>query len=586
VGAPWLKLPNLRWAPMDRVEYQTWNEIALVTVDRPRGGTAWMRMDGSSSVPILDAKTTPPLRADEMAYALHKDQGPVLLVGTGGGRDIRVALKAGQKEITAVEPNRAIVEKVLRGRYAAFTGNLLDKPEVRVAVADGRSYVRRASIQFRHIVLSHDDAWAPSAAGALALAETPLYTVEAFQDFLGKLMPEGTLLAMRWDAEFDRLLALGAAALRASGAAEPRAHLFACNADHLTALLIKRTPLSRREIGALRGHCRKHKHEEVFAPDQPGNELRAALASVADPRGVPGGGRVDLTPPTDDRPFFGYTVPARRLPAVLRDLKALKAEHAGLLTLVALLVVSVALSALFLVGPLVARRVPVLRVPDRGARIRALLFFPCLGTGFVLVEIALLQHLVTLLGHPVYALSAVLVLLLLSAGVGSVLTARIGADRAARAASGRALLLVVALAIAAAGVGPLVGWGLGLPFWARLGLSAGVLVPLGLLMGSQAPLGVKLVASRAPGLLPWCWGLCGVASVVATAAGTLAAVQVGYSAVLLCGGAAYLLAAALVPPAGAGAEAGADTGAGAGAVTDTGAAADTGAGVEAGVVSA
>jgi hypothetical protein len=508
-----------------------------------------------------------------MAYVLHKDQGPVLIIGAGGGRDIRVALKAGQKEIYAIEPNRAIVDKVLRGRYAAFTGGLLDKPEVRVTIADGRSYVRRSPIQFRHIVLPHDDAWAPSEAGVLALVETPLYTVEAFRDLLERLTPEGTLMATRFDAELERLLALSVAALRATGAADPRAHLFACSTDRHTALLIKRSPLTRAEISALRGHCRKLKHQEVFAPDRPGNQVRDQLAALADPRTVESGSLTDLAPPTDDRPFFAYAVPARRLPEVLRDLKRLKAEHPGLLTLAALLVVSAVLSLLFLLGPLLSRRVPVLRAPDRGSRIRALLFFPCLGAGFVLVEIALVQHLVTLLGHPVYALSAVLVLLLLSAGVGSALTARIGAHRAARAASGRAQLVVVALALAAAGLGPLVGWGLGLPFWARLGLAAVVLVPLGLLMGTQAPLGVKLVATRAPALLPWCWGLSGVASVVATAGGALMAVQLGYSAVLLCGAFSYWLAAALVPQAGEEAGAGAAAGAGAEAGAGAGAAA-------------
>jgi len=189
------------------------------------------------------------------------------------------------------------------------------------------------------------------------------------------------------------------------------------------------------------------------------------------------------------------------------------------------------------------------RAPDRGPRLRALLFFLCLGAGFVLVEIALVQHFVLLLGHPVYALAAVLVLLLLSAGVGSLLTARVDSDRAARAASTRAALLVLVLSVGALLLGRLLGWGLGLPFAARLGLAAAVLVPLGLLMGAQVPLGVKIVETRAPALLPWCWGLNGVASVVAIAGGTLLAMIFGYSAVLLAAALLYLLAAAVVPPA-------------------------------------
>ncbi|AKT40304.1 hypothetical protein [Chondromyces crocatus] len=550
LGAPWLKLPNLRWVSLDRVELQAWNELSLITVDRPRKGMAWMRLDGSAATAILDAKTTPQLHPDELGYVLHKGQGPSLIIGAGGGRDIRAALRAGQTDIHAAEINPAIVDKVMRGRYAEFSGNLFDKPEVHVVVADGRSYARRAPVQFRNIVISLVDTWAASSVGALSLSENSLYTVEAFRDFLDHLTPEGTLVVNRWDGEFDRLLNLGRAALQSAGIAEPKDHLFACSHDRSTALLIKRTPLTRTEIHALRTHCRKNKFPEAFAPDRPGSDQRRLLATPTEARSVERDATTDLTPPTDDRPFFFYTVPLRKLPEVLRDVKLLKSEQNGLLTLVSLFVVSALLALLFLVAPLLARRTPVVRTPDRGPRLRALLFFLSLGAGFVLVEIALVQHFVLLLGHPVYALSAVLVILLLSAGIGSLLTARVHAFHAAFAASWRAQLLVVLLTAAAFGLGPLLGWGLDLSFAARLGLTALVLTPLGLLMGSQAPLGVKLVLTRAPALLPWCWGLNGVASVVGIAAGTLIAMNLGYSAVLLLGGLTYLIASAVVPPPG------------------------------------
>jgi hypothetical protein len=347
----------------------------------------------------------------------------------------------------------------------------------------------------------------------------------------------------RWDAEFDRLLALGAAGLRSLGEAEPAKHLYACGAQRSTALLIKRTPLNAAEITHLRRHCTRSKFTEAFAPDNPHGELRRRISGAEPLPAQP----TDLRAPTDDRPFFFYGVPGRMLPAVLRDVKALQTDHQGLLTLVALLAVSTVIAALCLLGPLALRRAPASSAPS--PRLRPLLFFASLGAGFVFVELSLVQHLALFLGHPVYALSAVLTALLLWAGLGSLLTAKIEAPLAALSAGRRAQALVVLLALFAVLLGPALSRFVGLPFAARLGLTVLLLAPLGLLMGAEAPLGLKLVASRSPELVPWCWGVSGVAGVIATALGTLTAMHLGYSALLLLSGAAYLVAAAAVPRA-------------------------------------
>ena len=149
----------------------------------------------------------------------------------------------------------------------------------------------------------------------------------------------------------------------------------------------------------------------------------------------------------------------------------------------------------------------------------------------------------------VYALSTVLVVLLLSTGIGSLLTDGIDIADAARAAARRAELLVVLLAAQAVALGPLLRWMVGLPFALRLAITLLLITPFGLLMGAQAPLAIRLVGAASPRLIPWCWGLNGLASVVATAAGTLLALHAGFSALLLAGAASYLVAIAATPRA-------------------------------------
>ncbi|MEO7327373.1 MAG: hypothetical protein ABI193_02260, partial [Minicystis sp.] len=406
LGAPWLKLPALRWIAVEKVELQLWNEMALITVEKASGGMAWMRMDGSSTTAILDPKTTPPLHPDEMAYLLHKEKGPVLVIGPGGGRDIRSALKYGQKEIYAAEVNPIIVNDVMRDRYKTWSGDLFGKPEVHVTVADGRSYVRGSERKYRNLVISLVDTSAAASVGALALSENSLYTVEAFRDYLDHLEPEGTIIVNRWDAELDRLIALAVAGLARVGVTDPKAHLFSCGAARSTALLIKRTPLAPDEIATLRRHCKKNKFTEAFAPDEPRTELRRRLVTGMDPRRADPDHATDLRPPTDDRPFFFYTVPTSRFFKVIGDLSGLQTDNQGLLVLLGLLGVSVVLSLLFLLGPLLVRRAALGGGSSPPApRARPLLFFACLGAGFVFVEVALVQHFVMFLGHPVYALS-------------------------------------------------------------------------------------------------------------------------------------------------------------------------------------
>ena len=180
LGAPWLKLPHgLPVEPLDRIEMETWNEIGFVTVDKSARGSALIHTDGNDATPILEGKGTPPATADEMAYLLARDQGPVLVIDPGGGHDVRMALKYGQREIYVVEPNPVVARTVMRDKYRKWSGDLYDKPEVRVAVDDPRAWLRGSPLRFRNIALGLPDTQRAQAIGASSAASTPLYTVEA-----------------------------------------------------------------------------------------------------------------------------------------------------------------------------------------------------------------------------------------------------------------------------------------------------------------------------------------------------------------------------------------------------------------------
>lgn len=545
LGAPWLKLPGLRWAPLDKAEAQEWSVLGLLTVDKAAGGAATMRTDGTAGAPIFEAKTTPPTQADELAYALQKEPGPVLVLDAGGGRDVRVALKLSQHDVRVVEPDALAVRLMLRDRYKKYSGELYDKPEVAVDVDDARGWLRRSPLRFSNIVVPLADTQAPAALGVLEAMPLQLYTLEAFHDYLEHLAPDGTLVVTRWDGEVDRLLALASTALRRAGEREPAAHLYACGAARMTTLILRRTALSARDLAALRSQCRRNKLTEAFAPDLPHSELRGQLTAEAAPAAA-ASQPTDLTPPTDDRPFFGATVAAGELRGALRDLRGLRTGHQALLVLAGLLAAVAAALAFALGVPVLARPVP------RGGHLGPLHYFAAAGAALAFTAMALAERLPMLLGHPGHALATVQVGFLGFAGAGSLLAARVPRPQVEAAAGARAQLLVAALAACAVGLDPVIQSALGLPFAGRLAVTLALVAPLGMMLGALLPLGVTLLTMRAPTLIPWCLGVGALGAFAASVVGIFLAMTLGYSAVVLAAGLGCLLAAISVPGRGGG----------------------------------
>src|SRR5439155_3927772 len=118
-----------------------------------------------------------------------------------------------------------------------------------------------------------------------------------------------------------------------------------------------------------------------------------------------------------------------------------------------------------------------------------LLFFVAVGLGYILVEVTFIQRFVLFLGHPTYALTVVVFLMLLSSGVGSVVSRKWLADERR---VWLPLALIVGVAVAYVGALP---WVLdrlvGAAFTAKLMISAVVLVPLGFAMVMPFPTGLR-----------------------------------------------------------------------------------------------
>ncbi len=153
----------------------------------------------------------------------------MLVVGTGGGRDVLSALAFEQAAVVGVEINKDIIEAV-NGKFGDFTGHLDRRPGVVFVNDEARSYIARRQKAFDIIQVSLIDTWAATAAGAFVLSENSLYTVEAWETFLKRLSPQGLLTFSRWyfrdrPGEVYRLTALASASLLRLGQGSAAAHL-------------------------------------------------------------------------------------------------------------------------------------------------------------------------------------------------------------------------------------------------------------------------------------------------------------------------------------------------------------------------
>ena len=188
-----------------------------------------------------------------------------LVIGPGGGRDLASALVSGASRVDGVEINPIIADDVMRDRFREFSGGIYTNPRVRIAVDDGRSFVRRTPERYDVIQASLVDTWAATAAGAYTLTENSLYTVDAFGDYLDHLTDGGVLTITRWVFDGLRLVSLAqeSCARRGWSAAD---RLAIVRQDHVATFLLKKTPFTADEIAGLRRISDRLQFEVLYAP--------------------------------------------------------------------------------------------------------------------------------------------------------------------------------------------------------------------------------------------------------------------------------------------------------------------------------
>ena len=544
----------------ENVEFSRWNAISRVEVDRENSGAKVIVIDADANTFIMNADpkrwegsqwqddlmAAPPAVVNAL-----RPHGDYAIIGPGGGVDVLRAVANGSPSVTGIEINPIIANTIMRERYADFAQHLYQRPEVHLHVGDGRSFIRNATAQYDVVQMTLVDTWASTAAGAFALSENSLYTTQAFREYFEHLKPDGIIAVTRWEfrepREALRVVSVAMEALHELGVTDVSRNFLVVSEGELdedgipVAVLAKKSAFTPEEEEAVQQHLRDYSPLKfLYAPSERGTNAFAGLIKSNSPEAFTRDYAYNVTPVTDNAPFFFFTLKPKRLLHLNSNMSAMDWKvNLGVAVLGMLLVISLLAVLVFLVLPLLAQR------GTREHPTRALFYFVAVGLGYILVEVTFIQRFVLFLGHPTYALTVVVFLILLSSGAGSVASREWLSD-------GRRvwlpLVLIVLGVLAYVGVLPtLLDRLVGAAFPVKLLISAGLLVPLGFAMGMPFPTGLRALTNSehtqpSRNSIEWAWAMNAASSVLGSVLAIVLAIQFGLNITLACGAAAYLMA--------------------------------------------
>ncbi len=541
--------------------FQMWNSFSRIAIEHdPANGSNSIRIDADAQTGIANFDFAH-LREDQRHQLL--EDGPALpyavrpgakalIIGPGGGFDVARALATGSRDITAVEINPIIATTIMRKKFVALSNGIYLRPDVHVQVEDGRSFVRRTEDRYQVIQATLVDTWASTAAGAFALTENNLYTSDAVRDYLLHLTDDGLVAFTRWGfdppRESLRLVSLAIRALNQIGEGGAALRVIVGRQGSVQGwgaqdtVLISRKPFSAGDIARARALFAASKMDAVYYPGSEARNPFHDLLLSPDPEAYERSYAFDITPVTDNRPFFFYTVQPRDLLAFVRRGSTHAADYNAVNKAIPLLF---ALMGISLAATLLILALPPLvlgaRLPTQPGVRGFLLYFLFIGAGYILIEVALIQKFVLFLGEPVFALTVVIFSMLVSSGLGSAFSKRLLGR-----SEGRLIKALGCVALATALLALLVSWALTalvwLPLPLKIALTVATIAPLGFAMGMPFPTALRRLEEWHAPSVRWAWSLNAASSVLGSVGALMCAIYLGLMQTLIIGGLFYLAA--------------------------------------------
>ena len=542
-------LQDTKWDPISKIDVINAGQNLHVAYDGGSQSTFIFPFDGDYKK-LLDEVHAGSSRQfyGPFVYASHllkegKGQD-VLVIGAAGGSETKAALMTGAAHVDAVELVGYVIE-LGKGKYAKYNGGIFNDPRVNAFRGEGRSFLRSTNKKYDIIQIFSNHTSSSIAAGSGAMDTTYLQTAEAYREYFTHLKEDGILHINHH--VYPKMVATAALAWKQLGRTDFASHVMvfeAANAkfqDNLPTLLIKMQPWTEAEVAQMMFIFRPVFKIVINPLDPKVNTLSPEFytgnlsAKTIDSVGY------RIAPSTDDRPYFNFlrrsfsplqADPQRFMNYSTTSLLNSQLKSGWIPSDVLHLLVTGGASLFFLV---VFLFIPLFFSPAGKAhwqgKGKTLLYFSCLGAGFIIFELVFIQIFMKLIGFPLYTYSAVVFAVLLSAGVGSAFSAKWHISPKKRwqipflgVLASAAFLVAVhqayfELFLQSSDV-------------IRICAAVALIFPVGFFLGMPFPLGILTIESQPRGAIAWAWAMNGLFTVVGGLASVLLSIYFGFQLTL------------------------------------------------------
>ncbi len=551
-----------KWSPLGRISLlhrqwsPPWNETPRV---RPKHFVA-MDLGGHSVIEKFTPENlevikntsvfTDDIMEPTVVPGFYRDLRRYLILMAGNGQDmLRVYAWYGDRvELEGVELNPVVYEFGFDYPPANLQA-FFSKPNVKMHVDEGRSFVERADKTFDLILLSYSGATFATGTGSLASTPQFLFTKEAFVTYLKKLTHGGVLVVAGGTGPEDlpdSMRTFAAALKELDPQADARHHVICYRrrgaplTEYYT--LYHREPLPPEEVEKIRDALSVHGLDLTYSSYAPSAHARMEEFRQSN-RATLTSSRFGFPPMaqdrvhTDDRPFFYFDLVWGSIGGYL------------VVGYIATFFSALAVAVLFLLVPLLVNR---RAGQTRGVHWFYLLAFSMLGAGFMLIEVGSIQKFELFLGSPQLTLAVILADLLVFTGLGSYYSSRLF-DRGTFSIRKAAFSIVTYGAFVLLFLNFLIYRLMGFGLAVKILIIAVVLLPLGFLLGTLFPQLVRLIEPTHARFIPVAWAINAVFSVAASNLGSILYLFLGANSVvalgLLCYAVLGLAASATAPRA-------------------------------------
>lgn len=488
-----------------------------------------------------------------ISHALKKDTNhEALVIGAAGGSETKAALMFGASHVDAVELVAHVVD-LGKHKFAQYNGGIYNDPRANVFCGEGRSFLRSTNKKYDVIQMYSNHTSSSIAAGTGAMATTYLQTVEAYKEYFTHLKEDGILHINHH--VYPKMITTAAQAWKELGRTDFSKYVVVTAAksdtfrDNLPTMLIKMTPWTEKELQEVR-HYMHGGLAVVVNPLNPSDDmLSPAFFESPFPQKLIDESLYRVAPSTDDRPYFNFLRKSFGKLEVDHD-KYLDFSVASLINsqlrkgwipndVIHLIVTggaSLFFAVLFIFVPLFFSGVGKAKWTGKGT---SLVYFSCLGAGFIIFELTFIQIFMKLVGYPLYTYSTVVFAMLLSAGIGSSLSGKLGVSPQNRWTIpfiGVAFWSVILLLF----YQPYFELFLQTNIYIRILAAIVAIFPLGLFLGMPFPLGILTIIEQPRGAIPWAWAMNGLFTVIGGLSSVLLSIYYGFSITLIVAIVIYL----------------------------------------------